>query len=411
MGTGAILSGRYRLDRVLGEGGMGVVWEATDIASGKRVAIKCVKPASRLPASEQRRRLEREARAIRAIDHPNLVRVQEVITGEDGAPAIVMELLPGESLRTKLDRETKLSLGDTARIVLPILSAVGSAHALGIVHRDLKPDNIFLTSPTDLEPSGVRVLDFGIAKLTAQEGEAAGTGVLTVSGALMGTPYYMSPEQVFGEKDIDSRADVWALGVVLFECLAGRRPVEGQNAGQVLRVIATGKITALAEVSPELPLDVTALVDRMLAVDRASRPADLREAYEVLRRFTNIEAKSFAPATLPGDSSSKIATNGARGTRYARLAMGAAAILIVGGATWATATRLRASEASGSPPVTPAVTTSTPAPTNVAALILPDPSSAASAIVVAPPPPAHKVVRDAAPARSGDRFANDFDHQ
>ena len=388
---------------------MGVVWEATDAGTGERVAVKCVKPSSRLPANEQRRRLEREARAITAIDHPNLVRVREVITGEDGAPAIVMDLLEGESLRSRLDRESRLDVGEAARVVLPILSAVGSAHALGIVHRDLKPDNVFLTSPTEAEPSGVRVLDFGIAKLTALEGQAAGTGALTASGALLGTPYYMSPEQVFGEKDIDSRADVWALGVVLYECLAGKRPVEGENAGQVLRVIATGKITPLAEVAPELPDDVTALVGRMLAVDRANRPSDLREAYEVLRRYTDIEAKSFAPATMPGDASSKIATNGARRTRYARLAMGSVAIFVVVGASWATSSRLRASEANRSVAASPPLTASTPelpvvaSPTSAA-----PPSSVSTAVLVAPPPvrkPAHE--RDAALSHS----TNDFDHQ
>lgn len=415
MGRGAVLCGRYRLDRVLGEGGMGVVWEATDASSGERVAVKCIKATSSLPASEQRRRLEREARAITTIDHPNLVRVREVITADDGSPAIVMELLEGESLRTRLDRDSRLALGEVARIILPILSAVGSAHALGVVHRDLKPDNLFLTRAAGDELPGVRVLDFGIAKLTALEGQAAGTGALTATGALMGTPYYMSPEQVFGERDIDSRADVWALGVVLYECLAGKRPVEGENAGQVLRVIATGKITPLAAVAPELPEDVTALVGRMLAVDRAGRPSDLREAYEVLRRFTDVEAKTFAPATLPGDSSSKHTTGRVRRATYARVALGGAAVVVLVGASWATSSRLRASEGSGSLGANSAYVaprTESPGTPSPSALVVA--TTVAQTVTIAPPP-APKSERDAAPsrsqARSGDPSTNDFDHQ
>ncbi|CAN5483544.1 serine/threonine-protein kinase [soil metagenome] len=290
--SGELLSGRYRLDRILGEGGMGVVWPGTATSNGSPVAIKCLKTSSGMTRAEHGRRLAREARAIRAIDHPNVARVLAVATAADGSPAIVMELLEGETLRKRLDREGRLDLASAAKIVMPVISALGRAHSLGIVHRDLKPDNVFIGND-----GVVRILDFGIAKLTAAEGIVAGTGGLTGTGAILGTPYYMSPEQVFSEASIDARADVWALGVVLYECFAGRRPIEGANAGQVLRAITAEKITPLAQLAPDLPEAITDLVSRMLSFERADRPSDLNEAYDVFRPYSDTAAPTFGPAT------------------------------------------------------------------------------------------------------------------
>jgi serine/threonine-protein kinase len=272
-----VLAAHYELERQLGEGAMAVVWAATDQRTGERVAIKCLKP--NVVSADAQRRLKREARAIAAISHPNVVRVREVLTLDDGLPAIVMDLLDGESLRTLLDRVGRLSLAETADIMLATISAVSSAHAVGIVHRDLKPDNIYLVD--DGTQPGVRVLDFGIAKVLA-ESDVVQSGALTSTGGVVGTPYYMAPEQVFGDKDLDARVDVWALGVVLFECLVGRRPIEGKNAGRVLRAITLGKVERLATAAPDLPREITSLVDRMLAHDRARRPGDLRAARDLL---------------------------------------------------------------------------------------------------------------------------------
>jgi serine/threonine-protein kinase len=286
---GALVAGRYRLERVLGEGGMGVVWAATHVHTRRKVALKLVKRAG---AEDLRVRLLREARASCAVRHPHVREVYDVLEADDGAPMMVMEHLAGESLADRLEREGKLTLPEAAALLLPVVSAVGAAHALGIVHRDLKPANIFLEEGP---PKSVKVLDFGIAKLTASEGDAAATAALTTSGALLGTPYYMSPEQAFGEKDVDHRTDVWALGLILYRCLTGVLPTRADNVGQVFKSIVARPIPPLAQAAPELPADVTTLVDRMLSRARKHRPGDLHEVAAVLERYTDVRPPDFGP--------------------------------------------------------------------------------------------------------------------
>jgi serine/threonine-protein kinase len=279
---GSRIADRYRLDRVLGEGGMGVVWAATHEITGKPVAIKLVKVAG---DAAHKSRMAREARAAGAIRHPNVCEVHELLELDDGSPVMVMELLVGESLEARLVRERKLGLADFAAIFLPVLDACGAAHAIGIVHRDLKPANIFLASAAGAAPI-VKVLDFGIAKLTASEGEAAATAALTATGSLLGTPHYMSPEQVFGEKDVDARADVWALGLILYRSLSGVLPTEADNVGQVFKNILTQPVRPLEELEPGLPREVTSLARRMLSREREGRPADLGEVARIVARCT-----------------------------------------------------------------------------------------------------------------------------
>jgi eukaryotic-like serine/threonine-protein kinase len=299
-----VVADRYRLDRLLGEGGMGSVWAATHIVTRKRVAMKFLK-ATRHGGETLIRRFLREARAVSAVNHPNVVEVHDVLQLPDGMPVMVMDLLNGGSLGERLARSGSFELGELARILVPVISAVGTAHAAGIVHRDLKPDNIMLHERTDgiTEP---KVLDFGIAKFSATEGEAAATAHLTNTGAVLGTPYYMAPEQVFGEKDVDQRADVWSMGVILYECLSGVRPIAGENFGQLFKAIAMGRIVPLEQVAPQLPADITRLVARMLEPDRKRRCFDLREAYSVLSRYSSDKAISFAGAAAhtPSDPGS-----------------------------------------------------------------------------------------------------------
>jgi eukaryotic-like serine/threonine-protein kinase len=228
----------------------------------------------------------------------NVVQIHDIIQLDDGLPVMVMDLLEGESLGERLAREGSIALPDLARFLVPVISAVGTAHSLGIVHRDLKPDNIFLCTLPDGRIES-KVLDFGIAKLSSFEGDAAQTSALTRTGSMLGTPYYMAPEQAFGEKDVDHRADVWALGVILYECLTGTRPVDGDNFGQLLKVIAMGSIQPFSAIAPDMPEDVKTLVDRMLTADRARRSQGLEEAYAVLSRYTSASAASFPP---PGTS-------------------------------------------------------------------------------------------------------------
>jgi serine/threonine protein kinase len=286
---GTIIAGRFRLERSLGEGGMGVVWQAVHAVTRKPVALKFLK-ASAEDEPRAVQRFLREARAACAVRHPSVVEVHDVLQLEDGSPVMVMELLTGETLARRLAREGAIPLPEVARILVHVCSAVGSAHAQGIVHRDLKPENIFLAK------SQVKVLDFGIAKLTALDGDAAHTGATTGTGAILGTPYYMAPEQLFGEKDVDHRADIWALGIILYEALVGTRPTQAANMGQIYKLVTTGGIPSIAEKAPHLPGPVVNLVSRMLSRDRNHRPADVREVLSTLSAYTD---ESFVPVDAP----------------------------------------------------------------------------------------------------------------
>ncbi|HSO37684.1 MAG TPA: serine/threonine-protein kinase [Labilithrix sp.] len=270
--VGDIVAQRYRLDRIVGEGGLGVVWAATHLVTMKPVALKILK--FRYPEIDKR--FLREARVAGVVNHPNIVDVHDVVQVErDGSLAMVMDLLEGEPLDRHLETHGRLSLGATLRIMHPVLSALAAAHALGIVHRDLKPQNIFLARD-QLGGDRPMLLDFGLAKLTATAGVAAQTSVLTKEKQLLGTPQYMAPEQLYGEIDIDARTDVWAVGAVLFECLTGQRPLAGNNVGQVMRSLATREIPKVSSLVPELPPQFAAMIDTMLTRERATRPASVQ---------------------------------------------------------------------------------------------------------------------------------------
>ncbi len=295
LAPGALVAGKYELERRIGAGGMGEVWAAVQQPTRKRVALKFLRAdkASDDPSEGEatRKRFLREARAACAVRHPNVVEVHDVLSLDDGSPVMVMEYLKGETLEARLAREGRLPLGEVAAIAARVVSAVGAAHALGIVHRDLKPDNVFLAETSD--GVEVKVLDFGIAKLTALDGDAAQTGGLTNTGAMLGTPYYMSPEQAFGEKNIDHRADVWSLGIILYRAATGVLPTRADNIGQILKIIMMGNITPIESLAPTLPADFASLVSRMLQARREDRPESLHEVRATLERYAGIETGTF----------------------------------------------------------------------------------------------------------------------
>lgn len=290
LARGTVVGGRYRVETKLGEGGMGVVFEATRVEDGARVALKVLRTGDETP--EARQRLLREASAAISVRHPHVVRVHEVFQLDDGAPVLAMELLRGEPLSKKLGREGKLPLAEVAAIMSPVVSAVRAAHERGVIHRDLKPDNIFLCEQ-ESGPARVKVLDFGIAKVVQPLEQHSHEAVLTSTGQVLGTPQYMAPEQVYGERDLDHRADVWTLGIVLYECLTGRVPTRGGNVGQVLKLVTQGGIEPIAERAPDLPADVVRLVGRMLERDRDVRLSELGEALAVLERYIELAPDSF----------------------------------------------------------------------------------------------------------------------
>ncbi len=277
-----VLGGRFRLVRQIGEGGMGVVWEAIEVASGNRFAIKFLRNSASNPELEKR--FFREAEAANAVRHPCILHVHEI--GHDGgSPAFVMDLLEGESLSARIEREGKLTLGQTAAILVPALQALQAAHLAGVVHRDLKPDNIFVTR----EPSsggGVLVLEFGIARLTRPSEK------LTVTGTLMGTPLYMSPEQAEGKDDTDGRADIWSLGAVLYEALSGSAPFSDRGSYHATIVgILTSRPKLLFDAAPWIPKDIASVVDACLVHDRDARIKDAAS-------FTQRLLEAY-PAVLP----------------------------------------------------------------------------------------------------------------
>jgi hypothetical protein len=327
---GAVVAARYRLERVLGRGGMGIVWRAVDERQGVAVALKVMSPIA-AGAKDRTDRFVREAKLAASIRDEHVVRVFDLFTLEDGSPVLVMELLEGESLRVRLERVKRFGVREACGIFLQVVSAVGAAHAAGVIHRDLKPENIFLLAGSD-EPTGVpevRVLDFGIAKLVNAEGEALQT-TLTTTGAVMGTPQYMSPEQALAERDVDARTDVWSLGVILYECLSGQRPVEGRSMAYVLRQVALGDLVPLAVAAPDVPVPILDLVNRMLATKREERPADLREVLETLRPYA---AEIVVADVRPPKRSADV-------RRVAAAA--AVAVLVLGGAgraVWSSLTR------------------------------------------------------------------------
>jgi hypothetical protein len=229
---GPVLAGRYQLVSQLGQGGMGSVWRAVHMELGTPAAVKLIDPTI-ASNPEALARFKREAQAAASLRSSNVVQILDY--GVDlGTPYIVMELLDGENLAMRLGRVGRLSPEATVGILSQVGRAVGKAHDAGIVHRDLKPDNIFIVCEGEDEVA--KVLDFGIAKKTHTR-ENSTQGVQTRVGTMLGTPYYMSPEQVSGRREVDHRTDVWALAVIAYECLVGRRPFEGDMLGALLLAI------------------------------------------------------------------------------------------------------------------------------------------------------------------------------
>ncbi|AKV02887.1 serine/threonine protein kinase [Labilithrix luteola] len=265
LSAGDVVGDRYVLERVVGEGGMGVVWAAREYASGATFAIKFLKAES----TELCRRFDREARIASSLRHPNVLEVRAALSLPDGTPGLVMDLLRGRSLAAELSRRYRLPGEEVVAYFLTLVSAVRAAHALGVVHRDLKPSNVFLATERDGSPPVVMLLDFGLAKLVAVDEAAAEK--LTRTGAVLGTPAYMAPEQLFGEPGVDGRADVWAIGAMAYECLAGRRPLEGKSYAQLVRSATRGAIARTADIVPDISPLLASTVDGMLAIDPAAR--------------------------------------------------------------------------------------------------------------------------------------------
>jgi len=275
---GDVVAGKYRVDRVLGEGGMGIVVAATHEHLDQRVALKFLLPAM-AANPEIVQRFVREARAAVKIHSEHVARVLDVGTHE-GSPFMVMEYLEGGDLAQVLAERGELPLGDAVGYLLQACEAIAEAHALGIVHRDIKPANLFLARRTSGKPS-IKVLDFGISKSAATGPEA----IATHTSALMGSPSYMSPEQLVSAASVDFRADIWALGVVLYEMLTRQLPFTAQSMPELVGTILQTTPASIASLRQGVPVGIQAVVDRCLQKVPVQRFANVAELARALLPF------------------------------------------------------------------------------------------------------------------------------
>ena len=395
-----VLAGKFRLVRKLGEGGMGTVWQADHLVLNSKVAIKVLGPEVAQDA-EALARFLREAQSAASLRSPHVVQILD--HGVDqGQPYIAMELLEGESLAERLIRDGTLSPVETSRIITHMARALSRAHEAGIVHRDLKPDNVFLVRND--EENLAKLLDFGIAKATGKL--TSGIGRATRTGTVMGSPYYMSPEQAEGLKTLDHRTDIWALGVIAFECLLGQRPFDGESVGGLVLAICTRPMPVPSKFG-KVPAGFDRWFAKVCSRDLKHRYGSAKQAAAELRELCDgkFERTDYRPRaeSISGEDNTLLASAtyfdaGERRRRSSRywaagavgacvLAIGAVALLRLGEqpepSSPASATRaLAATPAPSLPAAPPPVETAVPEPAAAEA----EPPAVASAAEKPAPP-------------------------
>jgi len=422
---GDVLAGKFRIERVLGVGGMGMVVSAMHLQLDERVAIKFLLPEALMNA-EAVARFGREARAAVKIKSEHVARVTDVGALESGAPYMVMELLRGQDLSQILRDKGALPIAAAVQYVLQACEALAEAHAVGIVHRDLKPANLFLTARADGSPC-IKVLDFGISKVTNPSGSGADMG-MTRTQAIMGSPLYMSPEQLASAKDVDQRTDVWAVGCVLYELVTGRVPFEAETMPQLCTLILHTEPPSPRSLRPDMPEGLDQAILRCLRKDRHQRYANVaalaadlahfspdagpRSAERISRVLSSSGVSSpllssSNPAALSSGASTGAAwgnTQTSRGSRAVWYGLaGVGAVAVIGVVLWK-ATALHpgptvdpsAVAAPNKPPTEPATAAAAP-PTAAAALPAvtprtPEPVASVAPVVSAAPPLSRPVV-------------------
>lgn len=423
--AGSLLAGKYRLEALIGRGGMGSVWRAEHMGLNAPVAVKLLDLLNFGAAGEALARFHREARAAAAIRSPHVVQILD--HGVDptfNVPFIVMELMEGESLANRLARTGRISLAEVARVFAHVARALSRAHEAGIVHRDLKPDNVFLVRNEDDEVA--KVLDFGIAKA---DSHALGQDSGTRTGAIMGTAYYMSPEQISGSKLVDYRTDLWALGVMACECVTGRRPFEAESIGGITLKICVEPIPLPSSLGP-VPPGFDEWFAKIVHRDPSQRFPSARAAADALRQICSAAGAQVISDSFPQPSAAVRAANertvtsvSVSGHEVAQSApakrksalpwlLAALGVAALGSGGWLLTHQTHVAAeplpSASAPPLSSAATTSqappaAPASVSVRAEAAP-PVAAASAVSAAPSPepalpPARPGVRPASPSK------------
>jgi len=318
-----IIGGKYEVTRVLGEGGMGVVYEARHVDLARSVAVKVLRPDA-LRDAQAVGRFRREARVAASLKSDHVARILDFGTLDDGAPFMVMEHLVGKDLDAELHDRGALPVAEAASILVEACDAIREAHALGVVHRDLKPGNIFLATEGDRRVA--KVLDFGISKLVAEENVR-----MTQTQSAFGTPLYMSPEHIRSAKNVDHRTDIWSLGIILYEIVTGRVPFEAETATAVAVAIAIEPLVPASHYRPGLPPQLDAVLGRALEKDPTRRYQSVDAFAADLASLTSFTGAVALPSPHPhasAETSAALTTQGGPQKRgslaYWALGLGAA---------------------------------------------------------------------------------------
>src|SRR6267143_1741877 len=303
--VGTVLDGQYKIETLLGKGGMGAVYLARHILLGDRVAIKILPQEVRTNA-EWLRRFRREGQAARRFRHANAVTVYDLRTAADGNIYMVMEYVEGLTLDAEIKKRGKFTAAESFEILEPIMSVLNTAHAMGVVHRDLKPENIMIGKTTTAGESSIKLLDLGIAKMREIAGvDSSGTTELTMAGQVLGTPYYMSPEQWGeisrdGNPEIDGRTDIYSLGLVAYQMISGQRPYSAGTLHELRREHIAVTPPPLCEKVADVPRAFSEAIDRAISKDRGDRQATAGELASQLRAgLGDSTSQAQAGRTLP----------------------------------------------------------------------------------------------------------------